>query len=131
MGYRNDLIQRMQQDGFWNQLTGDKQAQVQGLTDQQARAYMVAWDQWDMGELGTVAKVATASLTSLLSSFGMRLVELDSTETPRLSKAGTLLAEFVQELENEGVDLNEIAHGFANLDYLGIINLRLLHKHSA
>jgi hypothetical protein len=128
MGYRDDLILQMQQDGSWNQLTGDKQAQVQRLTDEEARSYMVLCDEWDMGEAKAQASVGITALSDLLSSFKMNLVEMANNGKPKLSKAGTLLADFVTELQTRGLSLTEIEGEFATLHSSAIASLIIISR---
>jgi hypothetical protein len=128
MGYRDDLIQQMQQDGTWNTLPSEQQTCLLGSTDEQVRQYLVRWDDWDMGEPKAMATIATASLVALISSFKMSLVAMDETGKPTLSKAGTLLAKFVRELRQKGLDVNEIEHGFTSLHSLAISSLTVIYQ---
>lgn len=123
MGYRDDLIQRMRQDGEWNQLTRDAQAQVQRYTDEQARSFMVLWDEWHMRDPEAQRKVGKAALYDLVGLFKMNLVQTASVDKPRLSRAGRLLADLVSELQSRGLTLTEIESGFKSLHLFAIATL--------
>jgi hypothetical protein len=81
-----------------------------------------------MGEPKAQASICKASLVCLISSFKMKLVEMDNTGEATLSKAGTLLAKFIVELQQKGLDINEIAHGFESLHSLATASLIVIYR---
>lgn len=115
----------MRQNGSWNKLTGEEQTVYSKLTDDEAKNYMVLIDEWDMGEPDAKAVFAMASLKNLISSFKMKLIEADQNK-PQLSKAGILLAQFISELRQNGLNDTDIANGFETLNVLTIASLMTL-----
>jgi hypothetical protein len=128
VGYRDELIGRMQRDGIWTGFTGEQQAEFLAFSDEQAKQFLVLKDQWDMGDSKTVARMAGVSLGELIASFNGELIQIDCTDMPPLSKAGVLLAQFVQELRQNGLNEDEIACGFESLNALSIALLMTVYQ---
>jgi hypothetical protein len=131
MGYRDDLIRRLQQDGVWDQLTGDQQERFQNLTDDQARQMMVMDDQWDMGNEKAIEAFGLLSLVQMIGTFKGALVEHRGKKFGRLSKAGKLLAEFFIELREQGLSADDVDAGLQQLSPLVIAALTTAYKGSA
>jgi hypothetical protein len=108
MGYSDDLVARLRQDGMWDQLTVEQQDRFAGLSDEQARQILVMDDQWEMSEQGAVEVFGLMSLVRMIRSFRGALVELHGENAGKLSKAGRLLAEFFMELRQRGLSAEEI-----------------------
>lgn len=81
-----------------------------------------------MRDVSAQARVGKASLYDLVSLFKMNLVEMPNTGEPRLSKAGSLLADFVKELRSKGLSFEEIESGFGGLHSLAVASLVILSK---
>ena len=97
------------------------------------RSWMGTWDWWEMGDPETSQQVGELmlkeALKALLSVFGGRLLELEGENTGKLSKAGMLLAGFVAELEEHGIDWATISDHFPKLNNTPfIIGLRYMYK---
>ena len=75
MGYRDDLIRRLQKDGSWNQLTVENQTRFQNLTDEQARYILVMDDQWEMGDEKAIEVFGLMSLVQMIGLFKGALIE--------------------------------------------------------
>lgn len=120
MGYKDDLIQRLQVDGTWGQLDEATRNGMQQFDDEQARNYMVKLDGWDMNEPEVVGELATASLWRSIAAFGGSLHSRDESGSPALSEAGILLAQFFREVQAAGLSLDEIADGLKQFDGLTI-----------
>lgn len=108
MGYRDDLIRRLQQDGLWDQLSGQQQTRFQSLTEDQARQMMVMDDQWTLGDEETVGVFGLMALVQMIPSFKGALVEHGGENIGKLSKAGRMLAEFFLEMQQEGLSTDDI-----------------------
>ncbi|MHC4398635.1 MAG: hypothetical protein ACYTG0_03050 [Planctomycetota bacterium] len=130
MGYRGDLIRRLQHDGLWAQLTGDQQGRFETLTDDQARQIMVMDDQWDMGDRKAIELFGLMSLVQVIISFQGALVEHGGENVGKLSKAGRLLAEFLTELRQKGLSAEDIDAGLQKLSPLVIAALTTVYKGS-
>jgi hypothetical protein len=130
MGYRDDLINRLQQDGLWNQLTSEQQTRFHGLTDEQARQMMIMDDQWDMGDEEAVELFGLLSLTRMIMSFKGALVQHEGENVGKLSRAGELLAEFFIELTERGLSSDDVDEGLRSLSPLSIAALKTVYKRS-
>ena len=128
MGYRDDLLRRFRQDGLWDELSSGQQKRFQGLTEDQARQMMVLEDQWNMGEEEVVQLYGLVSLVQVITAFGGRLVEHHGEDIGRLSEAGSLLAEFILELRQQGTSADEIDAGLRKLSPLVIAALIAVHQ---
>ena len=89
MGYLDDLIRRLQQDGVWDQLTVEQQERFQKLTDDQARQMMVMDDQWDMGDEQAIEAFGLLSLVQMIGTFKGALVEHRGEKFGRLSRSSS------------------------------------------
>jgi hypothetical protein len=123
MGYREEVIRRLQQDGLWEQLTCEQQTRFQSLTEDRARQIMVADDQWDMGETDAIELFGLMSLVQAILLFKGTLVERKGENVGKLSKAGRLLAEFFLELRERGVSADQIDEDLRKLSPLVIAAL--------
>lgn len=128
MGYREDLVQRLQQEGLWDRFTSHEQTRFQNLTDDQARQMMVMNDQWDLGEQQAVEWFGLVSLVQVIQSFRGALVERQGASVGKLSKAGKLLAEFFIAVEEEGLSADDVATGLQGLSPLGIAALTTVYQ---
>ena len=75
MGYRDDMVARLRQDGLWEQLRGDQQKRFLNLTDDQARQILIMDDQWDMGEQRAIEVFGLMSLVRMIGAFNGALVQ--------------------------------------------------------
>ena len=123
MGYRDDMIARLQQDGLWDQLRGDQQKRFLSLTDDQARQILVMDDQWDMGQQRAIEIFGLMSLVQMIGAFNGALVQREGGNIGRLSKAGRLLVEFFQEMRQQGLSPDEIDQHLQKLNPLVIAAL--------
>jgi len=130
MSYRDDLIQRLRDVGTWERLAGDEQNRALALTDEEARRILVLTDDFDMGKIEGIAPVAVSSLIDMIASFKTNLVVMDSMNHPKLSKAGMLLAEFIEELQARGIDLGEIGEQFSGFHLGAIAALMVIYGSS-
>ena len=128
MGYRDDLIRRLEQDGLWGQLTAEQQSRFRGLTDDQARQMMVMDDHWDLGEKKAVELFGLVSLVQMIMSFKGMLVEHRGENVGKLSRAGELLAEFFLELEEAGLSSDDVDDGLRRLSPLVVAALKTVYK---
>ena len=130
MGYCDELIARLQQDGLWDKLTTQQQKGYQTLSDDHARQVMVMTDQFEIGDPQAVQKMALVSFGELIGAFCGALVEHQGEEIGRLSKAGKLLAEFFEQLRLQELSSDDIDAGMQKLDTQVIASLMTLHKNS-
>ena len=128
MAYRDELIRRLKQDGSWQTMTAKDQARFRGVSEEQARQMMVLEDQWTLGETDAVNLIGLVSLVRMISSFKGALVELDGDHVGQLSKAGRLLAEFMIELSDRGLDGHDVDRGLIQLSPLVIAALVTSYK---
>ena len=128
MGYRDDMVRRLREDGLWEQLTGRQQERFLSLTDDQARKIMVFDDHWDMGEMRTIEFFGLNSLVQMIASFKGALVQTDGEEIGRLSHAGKLLAQFFLELREKGLSPDDVNEGLAEMSPLVIAALLAAHQ---
>ena len=128
MGYREDLIQRLKNNGHWDQLTGEQQGEYESLSNEQARQLMVKIDQWDMGDEKTVQDLSFFSLARMVASFKGALFELGGPNKAELSQAGRLLAQFFLELREHGLSADEVDEGLRELSPLMISALITVYK---
>jgi hypothetical protein len=123
MGYRDDVVVRLQENGLWDQLTGEQQQRFLGLSDEQARQILVMDDDWDMGEQHAIKMFGVMSLVKMIGAFNGSLVQRGTEQTGKLSKAGRLLAEFFLELKQRGMTPDLIDQHLQDLNPLVIAAL--------
>jgi hypothetical protein len=128
MGYREDLIQRLRRDGWWDQLSIEHQRRFQNLTDDQARQLMVVDDQWEMGDEEAVKMFGLMSLVQVFSLFKGVLVERRGEGFGKLSETGKLFAEFFLQLRQHGLSPDEIDEGLQKLNPMVIAALIAAYK---
>jgi hypothetical protein len=128
MGYRRDLISRLQREGSWQFMTLQIQRRLQALSEDQARQIMVLEDQWTLGEPDAVNLIGLVSLVRMIQSFKGALVELDGEKMGRLAKAGRLLAEFLIELSDKGLSTDDVEEGLSQLSPFVIAALLTSYK---
>ena len=123
MGYRDDMVARLRQDGLWDQLRGDQQKRFLSLTDDQARQILIMDDEWDMGEQRAIEMFGLMSLVQMIGAFNGALVQREGEQIGKLSKAGKLLAEFFLELRQQGLSPDEMDQHLQKLNPLVIAAL--------
>ena len=132
MGYRDDLIQRMKDDGLWDHLSDEQRREWAQLSDEQAGKMMADMDSlaYDPDTQEKIGKILIKEvLEAFLSVFGGRLLELQGEHIGKLSRAGMLLAEFIDELEKQGIPWAAISDDFPKLNNTNlIIGLRELYR---
>ena len=128
MGYRDDLIERLQEAGSWPQLTAEEQSRFKKLTDEQARQILVMDDHWQMGDEKAVGVFGLMSLVQMMGLFRGALVEQRRERMGQLSKAGRLLAEFFLELRARGLSADDVDAGVRGLGPLTIAALLTAYK---
>jgi hypothetical protein len=133
MGYRDDFIQRMKDMGLWNDCTDEQRRMYEELSDEQAGRTMAELDALEMGDVDTTRLfgelVLRDALRGFLGVFGGRLLERHGDHAGGLSRAGQLLAEFVDELEIQGIDWGTIASEFPKLNNTSLVfALRQMHR---
>lgn len=131
MGYREDLIERLQKNGLWNDLTAEQQKRFENLTDEQARRMMVVDDEWNMGSDEAVGVFGLMSLVQMIGLFNGALVERQGENAGKLSKAGRLLAEFFIEMREQGLAADDVDACLRNLSPLVIAALITVYKRSS
>ncbi len=133
MGYRDDLIQRLKDEGLWDAMTDEQRQVYERINDERAGRLMSTLDWLAIGDSETTRKVGVGLLNEafgvLLGTFQGALLELDGERAGTLSRAGILLSEFVAELMDRGLDEGTIATEFPKLDNIALlIVLRAYHK---
>jgi hypothetical protein len=128
MSYRNSLIQRLQDDGTWDRMTIEEHKRIHQLTEEKACSIMARVDGWVFGEKDAEETIGTVLILDIITRFKNGLVEIDTANKLRLSKAGTLLANFVEELRTHGLTPDEIEDGFRGLTLSKISALMTLYK---
>ena len=128
MGYRDDMIRRLQEDGLWDHLTGRQQKRFSSLSDDQARQIMIFDDRWDMGDMRTIEFFGLNSLVQMIALFKGALVQTDGEAAGRLSETGKLLAQFLLALRESGLSPDEIKEGLADLSPLVMAALLAAHQ---
>lgn len=128
MAYRDDLIEHLKQEGYWDKLPVDSRKTIEGFTDEQAREYMVRVDEFDMGDPNTWEPLAAQTLTRMILAFRNSLITLDNNSTPTLTEAGQKLSQFFISIKNAGLNDDEIAKGLEELDPLLIAMLIMTYR---
>jgi len=128
MSYRDDLIRQIQQDGYWNQLSGEDQKRFEALSDDQARQMMVMGDHWDLGEPEAIGLFGVLSLVEMIMSFKGALVGPQGDSVGRLSPAGRSLAEFFLALDEKGLSSDDVDAGLKEMNPLVIAALKTVYK---
>ena len=133
MGYRDAFFQRLKDDGLWVHCTDEQRQAFEQLSDEQAGRTMAALDGLRLGDPETTEQVGKLvfmdAFKSFLDVFGGRLLVSQGDGIGGLSKAGLLLAEFIDELEKQGIDWATIATDFPKLNNTSlIICLRQLYS---
>ena len=128
MGYRDDLIARVQQQGIWSKLTGEQQQRYLELSDEKAGELLVMADRFDMRDEETIQQVVVASMARFLTLFRGLLVEDHDKNMGKLSSAGSRLAEFIEELRKADLSEPEIESGMRDFDTFMIATLMALHR---
>jgi hypothetical protein len=130
MGYRDDLIGRLEQAGLWDRIAIEEQRRFEHLTDDQARRLMVMEDQWNLGDRETVELLGLVSLAQMIVLFRGSLVETAGDDAGKLSKAGRLLGEFFVELTENGLSSDDVDAGLRKLSPLCIAALVTVYQRS-
>jgi hypothetical protein len=130
MGYRDDLIDRLREEGIWDQLTAEQQRRFESLSDDQARKMMVMDDQWGLGDQQAIQALGTVSLVQALTAFRGVLVERQGEHLGQLSQAGKLLAQFFLELKRLGLSADDVQAGLQKLSPLVIAALATVYLQS-
>ncbi len=133
MGYREDFINRLRDEGLWDHLSGEQRREYEQFSDEQAGRIMGNWDWWLMGDPEINEQIGMAATIdickALLNVFQGQLLQLDGENVGRLSKAGMLLAELIAELEERGLNIDTVAEDFPKLNNpMLIVGLRLAYK---
>ncbi len=128
MGYRDDLIERLKQEGQWDRVTGEQQRKLESLTHDEVRQLMIMQDEWDMGDKRTIELFGLVSVVQMIMSFKGALVEIQGERIGRLSRAGRLLAEFFEELRDRGLSSNDVDNGLGKLTPLVIAALTTVYE---
>ena len=109
-------------------MSAQAQSRLQNLPDDQAREIMVLEDEWTVGDTDAVHLLGMVSMVRVILSFKGALVNLEGEDVGRLSKAGRMLAEFVMELSNRGLNAEDVEKGFNQLSPFVIAALLTSHK---
>jgi hypothetical protein len=128
MRYRDELIRRLQHEGSWQSMTVHNQSRFRQPSEDQARQIMVLEDQWTLCEPDAVNLIGLVSLVRMIQSFKAALVEVDGENMGQLAKPGMLLAEFVIELSNRGLNSQELEEGLSQMSPLVIASLITSYK---
>lgn len=128
MGYSDDLVARLRQDGVWDQLTGEQQQRFEDLSDEQARQMLVMDDQWQMSEQPAIEAFGLMSLVQVIRLFRGALVQVRGETAGKLSKAGRLLAEFFLELREKGMAPEDVDEDLRQISPLVIAALIAAYK---
>lgn len=133
MGYRDDLIRRMQTEGGWGSLTDEERHRFERMSDEEAGRLMAIrdWSEMDDPEsLGTVGlSVAHDGLKVLCDIFNGRLLMSEGDKEGTLSTAGLLLCQFIEELERQGVHWAMIPEELSKLNNVSAVYLlRQMYK---
>ena len=116
MGYRDELIRRLQNEGSWQRMTKQVQRRLQNLSDDQARQIMVLEDHWVLGDPSAVKLSGLVAVVRMIQLFKGSLVKLDGDDMGSLAKPGRLLAEFLIELTKRGLAVDQIEAGLSQLN---------------
>jgi len=128
MSYRDELIRRLRQTSTWDQLTEQGQKDIENLTDEECQRVMATADEWDMGIEQTIEPMTVLLLIQLSTAFEGILVEHDGPKKGQLSKAGRMLAGFLQEVQASGLSADEVADGLRKLSPPAIAALITVYK---
>jgi hypothetical protein len=128
MGYGDELVRRLKEDGSWAAMSAQSQTRFANLSDDQARQMMVLEDQWNLGEPDAVNLVGLVSIVRMIRSFEGALVETDGKNVGSLAKAGKLLAEFFVELSDRGLSVDDVEKGLSDLSPFVIAALLTSYK---
>jgi hypothetical protein len=125
MGYRDEFIQRMKDMGVWECWSDEERQEYGQISDEKAGRIIADFDWLAMGDAETTKRVGMLAikeaLRGFLGVFGGKLLELRGENAGGLSRAGILLAEFIQELEEQGIHWGTIAEEFPKLNNLLLI----------
>ena len=122
MGYREELIGRLQESGEWNTLTSERRELIEKLDDQTAGAFMAWGDDLQVDharKLGTLRspesaeaqntakEMLTRGALNFTEVFGGKLIRNEPGAPLELSPLGHCLAEFFKRAERAGFSLFE------------------------
>ncbi|HUY87366.1 MAG TPA: hypothetical protein VMV10_01400 [Pirellulales bacterium] len=110
MGYRDELIRRLQDSDQWDALTPERRREIEQLDDEEACRAMGMQDAFDSGfeictddEVDRFARAASQSnARDALGVFDGRLFVLEPGKKPRLSELGRALADFIATAKDHG-----------------------------
>lgn len=143
MGYRDELIRRLKEDGDWDRMTTNQRELLAQIDDQLAGSFLTHHDtlasKMTAEELVAVTpegemqqtllrQIAKARVTNILEVFDGRLLSGWSPDHCELTEMGRALARFIATAKDAGFSLQDTSAQLSSLTWGGLSALMMLAK---